>query len=250
MTAIETDGAPYVSLEWLRNYIRRIEQSASAVLDRTLAGEMGATGTNWTQLSKAVRELGIIDEDGRLTDDLGMELAVGGERSEAAAKMILERTYPSLVARLKNGELLPNNSLLGHFYDVFRRERGKPLGASVRRQAAAMFRFWVEQTGDEQWMKLVRALRQSPKKARAERPKAARKPRETRNEAGQEVEMLAPGGFEEVFAAVTPFYRVTIQAPAGKQLTEADWEQAKKNISAQIDYLKERLSKGHTSEEA
>jgi hypothetical protein len=50
-----------------------------------------------------------------------------------------------------------------------------------------------------------------------------------------------PRNFEEVFSAVTPFYRVTIQAPSGTQLTDEDWEHAKKSIAAQIDYLKSRL---------
>lgn len=238
--------APYVSLEWLRNYVRRIQQSASAILDKELAAEMGATGTNWTQLPKAVRELGIINGEGRVTEDIGEELAAGAKRSEAAAKMVLERTYPSLVARLKNGEELSGEALLSHFYDVFRRERGKPLGASARRQATAVFRFWVEQGGDEQWMKLVRAPKRTRQKDVAKPPRPRRKRNDARKagQGGQAdllAEMLDSGGFEEVFAAMTPLYRVSIQARKGTQLTAADWDQVKQSISAQIDYLKSRL---------
>jgi hypothetical protein len=59
-----------------------------------------------------------------------------------------------------------------------------------------------------------------------------------------------PKGLEEVFSAVTSFYRVSIQVPSGGQLTDEDWEQTKSSISAQIEYLKNRLSKARKGEEA
>lgn len=182
-----------------------------------------------------------------MTEGVGQELAAGGRRSEAAAKTILEQTYPSLVARLNNGDALSGESLSSHFYDVSRAERGKPLGASARRQATAVFRFWVEISGDEEWVKLVRAPKRTPRKNVAKKPHPPRQKRTDTLRIGQGngasllEELQHSGGFEEVFAVMTPFYRVSIQTPKGAKLTAADWDQAKQNISAQIDYLKSRL---------
>ena len=57
-----SDQTPYVSIDWIRTYLQRIRRSAEVVLDKELAIQLGATGNNWTQLLRTVRELGIVDE--------------------------------------------------------------------------------------------------------------------------------------------------------------------------------------------
>ncbi len=225
-----SERAPYVSVDWLRNYLQRVWRSAGAVLDKELAAQVGATGNNWTQLLRAARELGIVDDEGRLTDEIGLELAAGGKRSEEAAKKIVERTYPSLVARLN--EPLDTEAIKQHFYDVYRDKHGRPLGESARRQAAALFRFWIEQTGNEEWIAAIGGGRATRREAVQKRP--------PRREAERPV--VETNGFEEVINEQMPFYRAAISVPTGRRLSTEEWELVKQSVSSKIDYLKKARS--------
>lgn len=226
------DRAPYVSIDWMRNYLQRVRRSAATVLDKDLAGQVGATGNNWTQLLRAARELGLVDEEGRLTDEIGMELAAGGKRAAAAARRVVERTYPSLVARLH--EPLEAEALKLHFYDVSRRERGRPLGESARRQAVALFRFWVEQSGDETWLASLR----TPRPPRPEAAPSARPPRRSSHRSRVTVGAEAAEPLEETIEERMPFYRVVISVPAGRRLSADEWEFLRRSLSEKIEFLK------------
>jgi len=237
------EHAVYVVVPWVANYVRRIQQSPGAILDKDLAGAMGATGTNWTQLPKALRALGIIDDEGRLTPDIGMNLAAGGERGKEAAVAVLERGYATLFSRLKRGEPLRSEVLDNHFFDVSKAERGTPLAVSARRQAAALFRYWVEQTGNEEWIKAVGRARAETKPQPATRrrePPRSVGPTRTRS-VSVAVAPTDQHQYDAVLTVQTPLYAVRIEAARGQALTLEDWEQAKTDISAHIDYIKRRL---------
>ncbi len=236
------ESAPYVSVEWMRNYLQRVRRSAATVLDKELAMQVGATGNNWTQLLRAAHELGLVDEDGRPTQDIGMALAAGGARAGQAARLVVERTYPSLVARLR--EPLSNEDLKLHFYDVTRQERGRPLGESARRQAVALFRFWVEQTGDRAWLASLGAGHAVPSKE----AEAARTPRRPSRKPPQIVRpepepTEPPETFRQAVEEQMPFYRATISVPAGRPLSADEWEFVKQSLSAKIEFLKARSTR-------
>ena len=75
----------------------------------------------------------------------------------------MEKCYPTLVGRLKEGDSLDTETLDSHFADLSRSQRGKAISLSGRRAAAALFRFWVQEAGDEAWIQAVQTPRGTKK---------------------------------------------------------------------------------------
>jgi hypothetical protein len=228
--------APCVSLDWMRNYLQRIRRTAGAVLDKDLAAQLGATGNNRTQLLRAARELGLVDDKGRLTDDTGLGIAAGSQRAQQAARQIVKRTYPSLVPHLQ--QPLARDELKLHFYDISRQQRGRPLGASALRQAAALFRFWVEQSGEPVWSASLTAPPRGTR-VRSSAPPRGAQCNATHSPAAPPT-ADSPEHLGEVIGERTPFYHATISVPAGRRLTAAQWEFVRASLDAKIEFLKEQ----------
>ncbi len=237
------DGVPYVSIDWMRNYLQRIRRSAATVLDKEVAAQAGATGNNWTQLLRAARELGIVDDEGRLTEEVGLGLAAGGKRAEQAAREIVTHTYPSLVPRLQAP--LSAEELKLHFYDISRRNRGQPLGESARRQAVALFRFWVEQSGEPAWLAYLNA----PHAPRSEASPVAHVPRRAPRTHAAPAPEDGSEPLEEAIEERMPFYHATISIPAGRRLTPDEWEFVRTSLSAKIGFLKARANSAPAGDE-
>jgi len=232
------DRFTYTVVGWVANYLRRVRQSASAVLDRDLAQGMGARGKNWTQLVNALQALGVVDDDGRLTE-LGHELAHPSlDRQHQAAKRLLQENYPTLVKRIQGGEGLSTDTLYSYFHDLSKAVRGQPISRSGIVSASALFRFWVEQTGDEDWIAPVgsRSPRQKGNGAEARIGPQKKSLKKSGDSKGNEKVVTTTAGFEDVLSLSSKRFRVSIQAPQGTKLTEADWDYLK----GQIEYLRKQ----------
>jgi len=242
----------YTVVGWVENYLRRVRQSPGAVLDKALAEEMGARGKNWTQLVSAMRALGVVDDQGSLTD-LGHELASPDpSRRQAAANSILETHYPTLLGRAQKGEALGTQTLDSYFADLSRSRRGKALSIGGRRAAAALFRFWMEQTGEDASIRAVQTPREGGKKDVASRPRTesrAGKQRETPpgGKRRPNVESLTPETFKEILAS--DLFRLSVATRSGGPLTDAEWAHMKAQIDTEIEFRKKTAAgKGNTKD--
>src|SRR5262249_36592316 len=109
---------PYAAFAAFEELVQRAaNEDVPARVDKPLLVAWGIAAGNESGLLTSLRSLGLIDADGRPTDD-GGELRLGRPRRQAALVRCLRRAYPGLTA--SDGSEIDDDQL----HDYFVAERG------------------------------------------------------------------------------------------------------------------------------
>ena len=88
---------PYVPYRTFRNFLEFLREGMPARIDRSIWGQR-ASGSTGIQLMTALRVLGLVDDDGRPTEDLEHLVGLEGDERRTALATLLRRHYPPVFA--------------------------------------------------------------------------------------------------------------------------------------------------------
>jgi hypothetical protein len=109
---------PYVAYRTLRNFLEKFKQVLPGRIDRDSMGTM--SGANQSQLTSALRALGLISENGLPSEDMKLLVKAEGAERQRILKEVLTAAYPFVF----NGEFDFSAATVSHLRDEFEENTG------------------------------------------------------------------------------------------------------------------------------